>query len=205
MQRNSSKRKINYFDSYEIRRFFDILKKEQNTRDLLFFLFVFRYGLRVGEAISIRLDDLKPDSIHPIEININRLKDGISRHYPINPEDSKVLKRWLKQRATFPNAAGNRYLFITRKSALSHMTRILAQKLHEKYSGFAGLPRDKQTNIHAWRHSTAIDLLMRGKDIYYIKAHLGHKSLQSSLVYLDIAPPQWSELSQNAILDGFRL
>ena len=124
------KKEIKYFDDHEVIRFFDTLKKEGNVRDHLFFLFMFRYGLRVKEGVSLKLSDIKPNSAHPVEVNIIRAKDGISRHYPIKVEDGKVLKKWLKNRGTFQNAIGNDYLFITARSLIGPMSIILAQKLH---------------------------------------------------------------------------
>jgi len=199
----SKGKKIKYFDEYEIKEFFTTVKKEGNIRDLLFFRFMYHYGMRVSECINIELVDIKPDLYHPLEIYVRRLKDGISRHYPIGFEDAKLLKRWIKIRAKFPNANGNDHLFITSRSLSAPMTDILGKKLHQKYCQLAGLPKEKSTNIHAWRHSTAISLLMSGKDIYFIKSWLGHKSLQSSMVYLEIAPPQWNKLAKDAIKNSF--
>ena len=65
--------KIRYFSDDEIKKFFDAVKRGKNVRDLLFFRFMLRYGLRPTEAVSIRLEDIKPDLAHPIEIHIKRM------------------------------------------------------------------------------------------------------------------------------------
>lgn len=197
--------KIKYFSEDEIQKFFSVLKKEKNVRDLLFFRLMYRYGLRLNEAVSIKLEDIKPDSKHPVEIHIRRLKGGQDRHYPIHPEDAKLLGRWLRKRAMFDNSYGNPYLFITARSMTSYMTDILVKKLHEKYCKLAGLAKEKWTNPHAWRHSTAVSLLLSGKDIYFVKNYLGHKSIQSALVYAEIAPPEWKTLSKDAVYNSFTI
>ena len=96
--------KIKYFTNDEIQKFFSTVKREKNIRDLLFFKFLYKYGLRLNEAVGIRLDDIKPDLKHPLEIHIRRLKGGQDRHYPIHPEDAKLLVRWLRKRAVFNNS-----------------------------------------------------------------------------------------------------
>ena len=197
--------KIRYFSDDEIQKFFDVVKREKNLRDLLFFKFMYRYGLRINEAVSIELEDINPDPKHPVEIHIRRLKGGQDRHYPIHPEDAKLLSRWFRKREHFDNSKGNPYLFITKRSVTSHMTDVLVKKMHQKYCGLAGLAKEKCTNPHAWRHSCAISLLMSGKDIYFVKNYLGHASIQSTLVYAEIAPPEWKKLSKDAVFNSFSI
>jgi type 1 fimbriae regulatory protein FimB len=199
----SKGKKIKYFDDYEVKKFFAVVKKEGNIRNLLFFKFLYHYGMRISECVSIELADIKPDLKQPLELYVRRIKEGISRHYPLNFEDAKILSRWLRKRKSYPNAEGNDFLFITSRSLSAPMTDHLAKKLHLKYCTLADLPTEKRTNIHAWRHTCAISLLMSGKDIYFIKSWLGHKSLQSSLIYLEIAPPQWNQLAKDAIRNSF--
>ena len=50
--------KIRYFAEDEIKKFFDAVKREKNVRDLLFFRFMYRYGLRLNEAVTIELRDV---------------------------------------------------------------------------------------------------------------------------------------------------
>jgi site-specific recombinase XerD len=164
--------KIKYFSTEEINAFFKVLKKGRNIRDNLFFHFIYRYGLRLNEALQIKLDD-----VSPVEIEIRRLKGGQGRHYPIAIDDSKILSRWLKTRSRLKNSNYNSYLFITSRSAADHMSEAMGKKLHSKYCDLAGIDEEKRNNIHAWRHSCAISLLLSGKDIYYVKTWLGHKSV----------------------------
>jgi integrase len=192
--------KIKYFSAKEINSFFNALKKERNIRDILFFRFIYRYGLRLNEALQIRLED-----VTPTEIKIRRLKSGLGRHYPIAKDDSKILSRWLKKRSMLKNSKYNSYLFITSRSAADHLSEAMGKKLHRKYCDLAGINGEKRNNIHAWRHSCAISLLLSGKDIYYVKTWLGHKSLQSALVYAEIAPPEWRKLSKETIESAFEI
>lgn len=196
---------IKYFSEDEIQKFFKVVKKDKNVRNLLLFKWLYRYGCRINEIAKLQLNDIKPDSRHPLEIHIRRLKGGQSRHYPIHPDDSKLIARWMRKRSQYDNSQGNPFLFITKRSVASHLTDSLIKALHKKYSILADLPKEKSTNPHVWRHSCAISLLLNGKDIFFVKSYLGHSSIQSTLVYAKIAPPEWKKLSKDAVLNSFSI
>lgn len=194
--------KIKYLDEHEIVKLFRVIKDSKNVRDLLLFTFTLRYGLRITEAVNIQLEDFKPDIKTPLEVFIRRVKEGISRHYVLHSEDAKLLRKWLKLRATYPNRKGNPYLIITKRSMNGAMTDSMMKKSFRKYALLAGLDRIA-SNPHCLRHSCAIALLMNGQDAVFVKNYLGHRSLKSTLVYLEIAPPQWKELSNSVIKTAF--
>ena len=190
--------KIKYFSEDEIKRFFEPVRKEKNVRDLLFFKLMYHYGLRLAETLTIRMEDITPTQIH-----IRRLKGGISRFYDWRIDDRKLLERWLRRRQKIENSAHNPFLFITSRSSIGPMSEAMGKKLHRKYCDLAGVNSDKRNNVHAWRHSCAITLLMQGYDVFFVKTWLGHKSISSTMVYLEIMPPQWAQLSKGAIENAF--
>jgi len=52
--------KVKYLDNEEIKRFFDVIG---SIRDRLIFSFLYHYGLRVGEACSLKLSALNAQLI----------------------------------------------------------------------------------------------------------------------------------------------
>ena len=191
---------VKYLSSTELEKFFSILKKAKSPRDELAFVLTYAFGLRVGELVRIRLDDIKPDLTHPIEIFIHRLKNGVSRHYKLEITErgtdlTQLLKRWLKQRSRLNYANENQYLFITNHSVLNHMSTLTVEQMMIKYGEMAGLPREK-CPPHILRHSCAISLLMKGADIKTVKDHLGHKSLLTTvLFYGNLGAEDWLKKS----------
>jgi len=161
-------------------RIIAVIKK--NPRDHLLFKWTYLYGLRVSEAIALRLSDILPDLNSPKEIYINRLKGGVSRHFPIRSEETIHLKRWLRKRAQMKNADGNPWLFLSSHSVLHHMSAMNVEKMMVKYGELAGLKRDK-SHPHTLRHSCAIHMLMNGADIYDVQSHLGHTSVTTTIQY----------------------
>lgn len=136
------KETIKYLNEREILNFFDVAKKEGNTQHQLIFKLMFHYGLRVQECVKIELEDIS-EKLN--EIRVKRVKQGISRHYSIRPDDAKLLNRWLKVRQSYPNAKDNSYLFITKRSFNGSMTMINVFKAHEKYCKLAGFQKRNTT------------------------------------------------------------
>ena len=56
----------------------------------------------------------------------------------------------------------------------------------------AGL--NKGNGIHTMRHCFATHLLMQGVDIQLIKEFLGHRSIETTLIYLHIVPDRMAKL-----------
>lgn len=195
---------VKYLSSTELEMFFAVLKKAKHPRDELAFVLTYAFGLRVGELVRIRLDDIKPNLAHPIEIYIHRLKNGVSRHYKLEITEkgtdlTQLLKRWLRQRSKLKDAFENHYLFITNHSVLNHMSTLTVEQLMIRYGEMAGLPREK-SHPHVLRHSCAISLLMKGADIKTVKDHLGHKSLLTTVAfYGNLGAEDWLKKSAENI------
>lgn len=198
--RSSPQQTVKYLSSTELEKFFSVLKKAKSPRDELAFVLTYAFGLRVGELVRIRLEDVKPDLTKPVEIYIHRLKNGVSRHYKLEITErgtdlTLLLKRWLKQRSRLKYAAENQFLFITNHSVLNHMSPLTIQQMMIKYGQLAGLLREK-CHPHILRHSCAISLLMRGADIKTVKDHLGHKSLLTTVqFYGNLGAEDWLKKS----------
>lgn len=186
-------RKIKYLNEQELRQFFDVVKKKGNVRNELLFKLIFHLGLRVSEALSLKLGDFHSKLI---EAKVERLKNGISRTLPLCAEDIKLLKRWREKRKEHKYAEVNPYLFLSSHSTIEAMKKANVQKMFADFAKEAGLDK---TNVHSLRHSCAVNMLMNGMDIYTVKNWLGHNNLQSTMVYVKIAPPEWKKLSTKAV------
>lgn len=183
--------RIRYFTHEEVSRIFESV--QINPRDLLAFKMMYRYGLRVGELIQMKVSDFKPNAQNPLEVEIRRLKNNVTRHYPVAPDDVRILRKWLKKRKK-----GRDWLF-PGYSEVGHITKIAMQKLNERVTTSIGLPKEKTTSIHMWRHSCCVHLLLKGEDIKRVQFWLSHSSLASTEVYSNIAPEHWVEASKQML------
>lgn len=192
---------VKYLSQTETELFFNTVKK--SPRDHLLFRWMYLYGLRVSESITIRLSDILPALQTPKEIYIKRLKGGIARHFPIRSEETILLKRWLRKRAEMKNSDGNPWLFITTHSALHHISAINIEKLMRKYGEKIDLPCEKR-HPHVWRHSCAIHMLMNGSDIYDVQSHLGHTSVTTTIQYYgQFGHKDWIKKTQDRLENRF--
>ncbi|MFZ2633749.1 MAG: tyrosine-type recombinase/integrase, partial [Desulfosalsimonadaceae bacterium] len=64
----------------------------------------------------------------------------------------------------------------------------------------AGIQKGK--GIHTLRHCFATHLLEAGTDIYTIKEFMGHRSIETTMVYLHILPNRMAEIKSP--LDHFK-
>lgn len=162
-------------------------------RDTAILAVLFEVGLRVSELVALNRTDLTSrdgtDWLH-----IQRGKGGKPRHVPLSPGTAGLLRALLAQsRKRLPRSAPE----AARRDAdaamfISHRGRRLdsraVQYLFTRYA--AGLPDDLRRHItpHAARHTAATLLLSSGAaDVRTVQAILGHASLNTTGIYLDIA------------------
>lgn len=182
-----------YLSQEEVKRLIDVVRKEGNLRDLVLYTFIYKYGLRLREALELKLSHI--DKRFFI-LRIERLKDGIPRDYPIAPKDARLLKRLVKERAS--NSDNNPYLFVSPWSMHGPMSSYAVQKKMKEYCRKAEIPEDR-SHPHALRHSVAVHLLQNGKDIHFVRDHLGHTNLKTTQIYTKLAPKDWFERERDVV------
>ena len=57
------------------------------------------------------------------------------------------------------------------------------------------LPQGREVGTHTFRHSYARHLLMNGIPINYLSRWLGHSSIQTTLIYLELVPDPTGSLA----------
>ena len=62
-------------------------------------LLAYRHGLRVSELINMRMADLDLDTAH---LFVRRLKDSLSTSHPLEGDEIRALRAWLRQRIKAP-------------------------------------------------------------------------------------------------------
>ncbi len=146
-----------------------------NLRDKAVILLLYGAGLRINEALSLRIKDLPTDDwLRVIG------KGSKQRDVPILPEITNILKEYIDH-CPFKQSSEDLIFLGKRGKALS--PRIIQRRL-EKIRYELGLP-DFATP-HSLRHSFATHLLSGGADLRAIQQLLGHVSLSTTQRYTDI-------------------
>jgi type 1 fimbriae regulatory protein FimB len=166
----------NFLTENEMKKFLEAARKGRHgVRDFCLMLTAYRHGLRVSELIDIRLKDLDFDSAR---IYVRRLKGSLSTHQPIEGDELRSIRAWLKIRENYPNASSN-YLFLSERGPL---TRQAVNYLVEQIGKRAKL--NFKVNPHMLRHSTGCYYLAnKGCDTRLIQDYLGHRNITHTVRY----------------------
>lgn len=133
-------------------------------------------GLRVGELIA-----LKPEHIDSERMLI-RVEQGKGR----KDRYTLLLEKLLPElRFYYKSCRPKIWLFPSGREQGKHIDERTAQRVFAKAKTKAGIKKGK--GIHWLRHSFATHLLEMGCDIRKIQRLLGHKSIESTLIYLHVS------------------
>ena len=152
----------------------------------LLFLLQWRAGLRVSEALAVTAADLMLDSEKPT-LRVRRGKGGKARIVPVHPELQNALQVLLD----FGDVGDRRIIDVSRSTAWRWVTSTVAEA--QTLSRF---PTGRKVGTHTLRHSYARHLLRNGIPINYLSRWMGHSSIQTTLIYLELEPDPSGALSQ---------
>ena len=182
MERTPSNRR-RYLTAKELEK---LIKAGRNgrygRRDTTLMLLMARHGLRVTEAIDLRWDQIDFSKGH---LHVRRLKGGIHSVHPIQGDELRALRELRREQQ--PESA---FVFTTERGA-PFTTSGLA-KLVERAGVEAKLPF--KIHPHMLRHSTGFALANKGTDTRTLQAYLGHRSIQSTVRYAELAPGRFKNL-----------
>jgi integrase len=136
----------------------------QNITHKTLFFFLWRTGVRISEALSVRKKDINMDN-YTVEIRWLKNRRYESRNIPLHPELRNILGYYI----TTMKAEDKIFPF----------SRQRADQLAKKY--FEG-------NCHKFRHSFAVNWLICKGDIVTLHRILGHANIKTTMEYLKIIP-----------------
>jgi len=162
---------IKFLTLEETRRLFKAIGDDKRNRAL--FLLAYRHGLRASEIGLLRKDDLDLKSLRLV---IHRLKGSHSGTHPLQPDEVKVIKSYLRSR----HDPSSPILFPSRRG--EPISRRMLDWLMKDYGASAGLAQSKR-HFHVLKHSIATHLLEAGADLRFVQDWLGHANIQNTTIY----------------------
>jgi type 1 fimbriae regulatory protein FimB len=143
-----------------------------DKRDKAIFLLAYRHGLRASEIGLLRVSDL---DLKRLRVMLHRLKGSLSGEHPLQADEARALKAWLKSRDT-----DSPILFPSRRAL--PISRQMLDVLMKNYGEKAAIPKDKR-HFHVLKHSIATHLLDAGAELRFLQDWLGHANIQNTVIY----------------------
>jgi integrase/recombinase XerD len=150
---------------------------------------IYHCGLRVGEAVAIRVRDVHGRETPP-RLHIRNGKGGKDRYVPIAPAMVTELREWWRTHQNpqflFPSPGrgwADRTLSLAQSMAratgpMSVSSVQMAYRLARAASAV-----NTASTTHSLRHSYATHLLEEGVSLRQISQYLGHESLDTTVIY----------------------
>ncbi len=143
-----------------------------DKRDKAIFLLAYRHGLRASEIGLLRVSDL---DLKRLRIMLHRLKGSLSGEHPLQADEARALKAWLRSKGT-----DSPILFPSRRNL--PISRQMLDVLMKSYGEEATIPKDKR-HFHVLKHSIATHLLDAGAELRFLQDWLGHSNIQNTVIY----------------------
>lgn len=147
-------------------------------RDLTLYTMLYSLGLRIGEALSINIEDIDFDN----EILHIFGKGRKKRKLPLTIDLLDMIKKWLLYRTQLSNTENLHALFVSKKG--NRLSPRTAQDNLKKIVKKAGPFSIKKVTPHSLRHAFATHAIEGEQDIIVLKAIMGHASSKSTEIYL---------------------
>ena len=137
-------------------------------------LIAFRHGLRASELVDLRWDQV--DLEHAL-LHVRRVKNGSPATHPLTGKELRALRRLQREQEL-----NSPFVFTSERG--TPFTKRGFEAMVERAGKATGFVR----------HACGFKLANDGVDTRTIQAYLGHKSIQHTVRYTELAPTRFKSL-----------
>jgi len=147
-------------------------------RDATMTLLAYRHGLRASELVSLEWSqvDFAGGNLH-----VARVKNGSPSVHPIGGDELRALRKLRR------DAPLSRFIFVSERG--SPFTTAGFARMVERAAVAAGL--EIKAHPHMLRHACGYALANAGHDTRSLQAYLGHRNIQHTVRYTELAPDRF--------------
>jgi type 1 fimbriae regulatory protein FimB/type 1 fimbriae regulatory protein FimE len=179
-KRNAEVRAREYLTDAEVNRLIVAAGKNRyGHRDATMVLVAYRHGLRAAELVTLRWDAI--DFGHG-RLHVNRAKNGSPSVHPLSGRELRALRRLKREQE--PQSP---FIFTSERGA--PLTTAGFRKLIARLGLAAKF--DFPVHPHMLRHACGYQLANRGVDTRSLQAYLGHRNIQHTVRYTELAPARF--------------
>ena len=179
---NAELRTREYLTDAEVVRLMEAAKGNRyGHRDATMILMAYRHGFRATELVDLRWDQIDFDTAN---LAVRRAKKGSPSTHPIMGDELRALRRL--QREQDPRSA---FVFTSERGSpfgTAGFARMVERAGIEAKLGFKAHP-------HMLRHACGFALANKGHDTRALQAYLGHKNIQHTVRYTELAPDRFKD------------
>ncbi len=177
---NGELRTREYLTEAEVERLLEAAKTNRyGRRDATMALVAYRHGLRASELVDLRWDQV---DFTTATMHVRRVKQGTPSTHPILGDELRLLRRL--QREQEPKAP---FVFTSERGA--PFTTAGFARMVERAGVEARL--DFKAHPHMLRHACGYALANKGHDTRAVQAYLGHRNIQHTVRYTELAPDRF--------------
>jgi integrase len=181
-RRNAQVRSREYLTDAEVNRLIGAAGNNRNGhRDATMVLIAYRHGLRAAELVALRWDAVDFSHGH---LHVSRAKNGSPSVHPLTGRELRALRRL--QREQNPTSP---FMFTSERGA--PFSTAGWRKMVARLGAAAGF--DVPVHPHMLRHACGFKLANDGVDTRSLQAYLGHKNIQHTVRYTELAPTRFKD------------
>jgi type 1 fimbriae regulatory protein FimB/type 1 fimbriae regulatory protein FimE len=147
-------------------------------RDATMILLAYRHGLRASELTDLRWDQV---DFNQAVLHVRRAKNGTPSTHPLTGVEMRALRRLKRETPDSP------FMFVSERGAPFSTAGF--GRLIERAADAAGL--EIKAHPHMLRHACGYTLANDGHDTRALQAYLGHKNIQHTVRYTELAPTRF--------------
>jgi type 1 fimbriae regulatory protein FimB/type 1 fimbriae regulatory protein FimE len=178
---NAELRTREYLTAAEVEALIEAAKRNRHGhRDATMVLLAFRHGLRAAELVDLEWSQV---DVAAAVLHVRRAKKGTPATHPLRGDEMRALRKLQRESAPSP------FVFTSERGA-PFSTAGFA-KMIERAGIAAGF--DFKAHPHMLRHACGFALANAGHDTRSLQAYLGHRNIQHTVRYTELAPDRFKD------------
>ncbi len=180
--KNLELRTREYLTPAEVEKLIKIAKEGRyGQRDATLILMAYRHGLRAIEVCDLEWSQVEFG--RNATLHVRRAKNGKPATHPIRGDELRALRELERTKS------GSPYVFETERGG--PFTTDAVNRLIKRIGERAGFPF--KVHAHMLRHACGYALANKGHDTRAIQDWLGHRSIQHTVRYTELAPTRFKD------------
>jgi site-specific recombinase XerD len=174
---NADLRTREHLTEREVEKLVEAARSNRNGhRDATMILIAYRHGLRASELVDLRWDQI---SFSGAVLHVRRRKAGTPATHPLTGLELRALRRLKREQQPM-----SQFVFVSERGA--PLSTEGFSRLLQRATVAAGLTI--KVHPHMLRHACGYKLANDGVDTRALQSYLGHKNIQHTVRYTELAP-----------------